>query len=85
MKRTAEINELRGQIDGKGQQIKRLDDELRDMENELNMAKHMSKVGNQEEKQKIVELQAQLDQKDSLHQAKVSELEARINYFENEQ
>ena len=50
MKRTAEINELRGQIDGKDQQIKRLDDELRDMENELNMAKHMRKVGNQEEK-----------------------------------
>ena len=51
------------------------------MENELNIANHLNKVGNQEEKQKIVDLQAQLDQKDSVHQANVSELEARIAHF----
>ena len=51
------------------------------MENELNIANHLNKVGNQEGKQKIVDLQAQLDQKDSVHQAKVSELEARIAHF----
>ena len=83
MKSTAEVNELRGQLEGKDNRIKSLDDELRDMENELNIANHLNKVGNQEEKQKIADLQVQLDQKDSVHQAKVSELEARIAHFEN--
>ena len=38
-----------------------MDDELRDMENELNMSKHMQQMGKQEELKKIAELQAQLE------------------------
>ena len=85
MKSAAEAKELRGQLEGKENRIKSLDDELRDMKNELNIARHMNKVGSQEEQAKIVDLQAQLDQKDSVHQVKVSELGARIAQFEYEQ
>ena len=37
--------DLRGQVRERDSRIKSLDDELRDMENDLNLARHEKKVG----------------------------------------
>ena len=53
--------------------IQKLNDELRDTENELNILKHVPKV-NPEDQLRIAELQAALSQKESEHTSVVSEL-----------
>ena len=60
MKRSVEVNEYRQQCYANEEKIKRLEDELRDTENELNMARFMNKRS-PEDVEKISQLENQLE------------------------
>jgi len=61
MQRSVSMNEYKQQCYAKDDAIKRLDDELRDMENELNMARMMQKKGRPEDTERISDLESQLE------------------------
>ena len=79
MKRSVEVNEWRQQVFANEATIKRLNDELRDMENELNMARSMTPKTNEADEKKIEELESRLAAKENEHASKVEELQVKLD------
>lgn len=71
MKQSVDVNDYRQQCYGKDDTIKRLNDELRDMENELNMTKLLNNKRNPEDEARINELEITLEQQKMAHQAEI--------------
>ena len=83
MARSVEVNEYRQQCYSHEATIKRLNDELRDTENELNMAKFQTK-DNPADKERIQELETQLAGKDLEHQNELQELREKLERYEKQ-
>ena len=59
-----------------------MDDELRDMENELNMTKLLSSKGRPEDITRISELEAELERYKADHESEVSGFREKLETYE---
>ena len=59
-----------------------MDDELRDMENELNMTKLLSNKGRPEDITRISELEAELEKQKADHESEVSGFKEKLETYE---